>query len=139
MLASRNSQKVWQQFVDLEGTTDRIVSVNDFSQMRDYLMLRLLMASGQRCGALANLTLQQYERGVTTGDLYLRQTQNHNTFGGVQRAGQAILGCRVKANGGNIQGPYATIVRKSTLGVGSESWRTSGAAAFYKFQWSWVR
>jgi integrase len=78
MLATKTSQDVRELFTELEDP-DRLVSVGEFSEMRDFLMLRLLMASGQRCGALANLTVAEYERGQMTGDLFVTQTHHHKT------------------------------------------------------------
>ena len=42
------------------------VAVSDFSSMRDYLLLRVMMASGQCCGAASNLTIKEYEDGIWT-------------------------------------------------------------------------
>jgi integrase len=71
MLASPISrQSIRRRYQELEPT-----GLFDFAQMRDYLMLRLLVASGQRAGALANLTVAEFE----TWELYVTQTTQHKT------------------------------------------------------------
>jgi integrase len=47
---------------DPQATAD----VKIFSAMRDYLLLRVMMASGQRCGAASNLNIQEYADGIWT-------------------------------------------------------------------------
>jgi integrase len=73
MLASPISQSSRRRYQELEE--DEPTGLFDFAQMRDYLMLRLLVASGQRAGALANLTVAEFE----TWELYVTQTTQHKT------------------------------------------------------------
>ena len=47
---------------DPQATAD----VKTFSAMLDYLLLRVMMASGQRCGAASNLNIQEYADGIWT-------------------------------------------------------------------------
>ena len=77
MLASPMSQSVRRRYQELEE--DEHVALIDFAQMRDYLMLRLLVASGQRAGELANLTVAEFEAGTQTRELYVTQTTQHKT------------------------------------------------------------
>ena len=62
------------------------VAVSDFSSMRDYLLLRVMMASGQRCGAASNLTIKEYEDGIWTESdgkiIYTTRTLRHKTSSG---------------------------------------------------------
>ena len=71
------SLSVRRRYQELEE--DEPVALIDFAQMRDYLMLRLLVASGQRAGALANLTVAEFEAGTQTRELYVTQTTQHKT------------------------------------------------------------
>jgi integrase len=79
MLASPMSQSIRQRFSEIDEDEDEPTSLSDFAQMRDYLMLRLLVASGQRAGALANLTVAEFKAGKQTRDLYVTQTTQHKT------------------------------------------------------------
>ena len=84
-----NSQRTREiiQMYDYIATQERpTVSVADFSAMRDYLLLRVLMTSGQRCGAASNLTLYEFGSGVWTETegkhVFLTRTLRHKTSSG---------------------------------------------------------
>jgi hypothetical protein len=59
-------------------------TVNSFSAMRNYLLLRVMMASGQRCEAASagvyNLTIYEFSNGVWTEGkqrVYITRTLRH--------------------------------------------------------------
>ena len=70
LICGKSSKQMVRKFMRLEKEGDANVSVSDFTMFRDYLMLRLLLASAQRPGAIANLTEQEFRTGKwdhTTG------------------------------------------------------------------------
>ena len=59
------------------------VDIETFSNCRNYILYMLMLDSGQRCGAAANLAMEEYSNGEwTTVDgerLYITQTVVHKT------------------------------------------------------------
>ena len=83
LICGKSSKQMVRKFMKLEMAGDANVSVSDFTQFRDYLMLRLLLASAQRPGAIANLTEREFQTGKwdhTSGTArYLTFTVRHKT------------------------------------------------------------
>ena len=83
LICGKLSKQMVRKFMRLEKEGDANVSVFGFTTFRDYLMLRLLLASAQRPGAIANLTEQEFRSGKwdhTTGTArYLTFTVRHKT------------------------------------------------------------
>ena len=94
----RLSREDFQSFVNRERATEiareyknlrenptRAVDINRFAELRDYLLLRVITASGQRCGAVGNLTVEEFDDGVQhNNDLYVTKTLRHKTAAGGQ-------------------------------------------------------
>ena len=95
--AERLTSEDFQSFVDSDKAKEirsqyemvvannplQAVDINTFAELRDYLLLLLVItASGQRCGAVGNLTI---ENGVRRPDnLYVTKTLRHKTAAGGQ-------------------------------------------------------
>ena len=81
---SARARQIKKMYADVKEKENPIVGVNDFASMRDYLLLRVLVASGQRCGAASNLTLYEYLNGTWTNNnrLYVTRTLRHKTSSG---------------------------------------------------------
>ena len=81
---SDRARQIKKMYAEVKGKEHPIVGVNDFASMRDYLLLRVLIASGQRCGAASNLTLYEYVNGTWTNNnrLYVTRTLRHKTSAG---------------------------------------------------------
>ena len=63
----------------------QVVDINTFAELRDYLLLLVITASGQRCGAAANLTVEEFEQGVEhLNSIYVTKTLRHKTAAGGQ-------------------------------------------------------
>ena len=54
LVSGKRSKRMVRKFIHLEKEDDANVSVSDFTMFRDNLMLRLLLDSAQRPGAIAN-------------------------------------------------------------------------------------
>ena len=63
---SARAKEIKKMYADIKKQENPTVSVNDFAAMRDYLLLRVLVASGQRCGAASNLTIYEFLNGTWT-------------------------------------------------------------------------
>ena len=64
LICGKRSKRMVREFMRLvEKEDDANVSVSTFTMLRDYLMLRLLLSSAQRPGAIANLTEQEFMTG----------------------------------------------------------------------------
>ena len=83
---AREYQNLWKnptRAVDINPT--RAVDINQFAKLRDYLVLRVITASGQRCGAAGNLTVEEFDQGIKhSNDLYVTKTLRHKTAAGGQ-------------------------------------------------------
>ena len=58
------------------------VDINTFAELRDYLLLLVIAASGQRCGAAGNLTVEEFEQGVLRDNIFITKTLRHKTAAG---------------------------------------------------------
>ena len=78
---SQRANEIKRMFLSIQNQDDPIVSVNEFAAMRDYLLMRVLLASGQRCGAASNLTIFEYQNGTTSGpeQVFVTRTLRHKT------------------------------------------------------------
>lgn len=80
---SPRATEIKQMFDDVATKENPTVGINDFTAMRDYLLLRVLMASGQRCGAASNLTIYEFSNGRWTESdkqrVYVTRTLCHKT------------------------------------------------------------
>ena len=73
------------KFEMLANNPTEVVDINNFAELRDYLLLLVLTASGQRCGAAANLTVEEFEQGVEhANSIYVTKTLCHKTAAGGQ-------------------------------------------------------
>jgi integrase len=63
---SGRALEIMKIFDTMAADSQATADVKTFSAMRDYLLLRVMIASGQRCGAASNLTIQAYADGVWT-------------------------------------------------------------------------
>ena len=81
---SQRANEIKRMFLSIQNQDDPIVSVNEFAAMRDYLLMRVLLASGQRCGAASNLTIFEYQNGTTSGpeQVFVTRTLRHKTAAG---------------------------------------------------------
>ena len=61
------------------------VDINTFAELWDYLLLLVITASGQQCGAVGNLTVEEFEQGVEhDNNIYINRTLRHKTAAGGQ-------------------------------------------------------
>ena len=85
-LAFTNSAKAKElkaTYKELADDPQRAVGINTFAKLRDYLLVRVITASAQRCGAAGNLTLEEFDNGVKhTNDLFVTKTLRHKTAAG---------------------------------------------------------
>ena len=59
------------------------VDINTFAELRDYLLLRVIKASSQRCGAAGNLIVEEFNKGIQhTDSLFVTHTLRHKTAAG---------------------------------------------------------
>ena len=84
---SQRAKEIKKMYEDVAGEERPTVGLNSFSAMRDYLLLRVMMASGQRCGAASNLTIYEFSNGVWTETegkqrVYITRTLRHKTSSG---------------------------------------------------------
>ena len=69
-----------KEYKRLADNPTRAVDINTFAELRDYMMLRVITASDQRCGVAGNLTVEEFEKGVQrTNDLCVTKTLRHKT------------------------------------------------------------
>jgi integrase len=83
---SERAREIIQMYETVARDKQPTVAVNNFSAMRDYLLLSVMMASWQRCGAASNLTIQEFSDGVWTETdgkkVYTTRTLCHKTSSG---------------------------------------------------------
>ena len=77
------AEKIKKTFASIKSDNNKTVDIQTFANCRDYILCMLMLDSGQRCGAAANLTMEEYNNGEwTTVDgelLYITQTVVHKT------------------------------------------------------------
>ena len=75
--------RIKKTFASIKSDNNKTVDIQTFANCRDYILCMLMLDSGQRCGAAANLTMEEYNNGEwTTVDgelLYITQTVVHKT------------------------------------------------------------
>ena len=54
---SAKAKELKEAYKELSDDPQQAVDVNTFAELRNYLLVRVITASGQRCGAAGNLTL----------------------------------------------------------------------------------
>ena len=82
---SKRARQIGMEYKRLGENPTRAVDINRFAELRDYLLLWVITASGQRCGAAGNLTVEEFENGVQhNNDLYVIKTPRHKTTAGGQ-------------------------------------------------------
>ena len=80
---SAKAKQLKAEYQKIAEDPERAVDPNTFAELRDYLLVRVITASGQRCGAAGNLTLEEFDKGVEhTDDLYITKTLRHKTAAG---------------------------------------------------------
>ena len=77
---SAKAKQLKEEYRQLSDDPQRAVDPNTFAKLRDYLLVRVITASGQQCGAAGNLTLEELDNGVKhTEDLFVTKTLRHKT------------------------------------------------------------
>ena len=75
--------EIERKFLALENRTLTDVGREEYAGLRDHLIMKLLCRSGQRPGALANLTVEKFKNGQwderSDPPLFVTQTQVHKT------------------------------------------------------------
>ena len=85
LVNSDKAMEIAREYHNLRENPPRAVDLNRFAELRDYLLLRVLAASGQRCGAAGNLTVEEFEQGIQhTNELFVTKTLRHKTAAGGQ-------------------------------------------------------
>ena len=81
---SARAKEIKKMYADIKKQENPTVSMNDFAAMRDYLLLRVLVVSGQRCGAASNLTIYKFLNGTWTDNnrICVSRTLRHKTSSG---------------------------------------------------------
>lgn len=87
------------------------IEVNEFCTVRDYLMLMLVLGSAQRSGALANLTVDEFEKGEWIEHTYVTKTLVHKTqsLGPAKLYWDNTLKCIADAYLNNMRQIFATL------------------------------
>ena len=65
LVHGKKSVKMQNEFLKLKANAVKYMEENRICQFRDYLMLMVLIASAQRPGSLANLTIEEFTNGET--------------------------------------------------------------------------
>ena len=77
------AKEIRAEYVRLGENPNEAVDIIKFAELRDYLLLLVITASGQRCGAAGNLTVGEFRNGVHhSEDLYVTRTLRHKTSAG---------------------------------------------------------
>ena len=80
---SDKAKDIKQKYEEVLSKPNDIVDINTFAELRDYLLLRVITASGQRCGAAGNLTLEEFSNGIQhTDNLFVTHSLRHKTAAG---------------------------------------------------------
>jgi hypothetical protein len=74
-------------YEDVASQEQPTVGLTSFSVMRDYLLLQVMMGSGQRCRVASNLTIYEFSNGVWTETegkqrVYITRTLRHKILSG---------------------------------------------------------
>ena len=85
-LGGKKAIKIKSKYETLANDPMQVVDINTFAELRDYLLLLLVItASGQRCGAAGNLTVEEFEQGVEhPNSIFVTKTLHHKTAAGGQ-------------------------------------------------------
>ena len=80
---SAKAKELKEAYKELSDDPQWAVDLNTFAELRDYLLVRVITASGQPCGAAGNLTLKEFGNGVKhTDDLFVTKILRHKTAAG---------------------------------------------------------
>ena len=80
---SNKAKEIREEYVRLADNPNEAVDIMKFAELRDYLLLLVITASGQRWGAAGNLTVGEFRNGVHhSEDLYITRTLRHKTSAG---------------------------------------------------------
>ena len=109
LVNSERATKIVMEYKNLRENPTRGVDINRFPELRDYLLLRVITASGQRCGAAGNHSRGVRKRGSTQQRPVCYK--NATAQNGCWRPSQVNVEPRTKANGNIIQGCNAPNVR----------------------------
>ena len=78
---SAKAKELKAAYKDLGDNPQRAVDINTFAELWDYLLVRVITASAQQCGAAGNL--EEFDNGVQhTDDLFVTRTLRHKTAAG---------------------------------------------------------
>ena len=87
-IGSAKAKEIQSKYQMLADNPMHAVDINTLAELRDYLLLLIITASGLRCGAAANLTVEEFQNGLhETENLYVTKTLRHKTAA----SGQAKL------------------------------------------------
>ena len=77
------AEDIQKTFASINSDVNKTVDIQTFANCRDYILCMLMLDSGQRCGAAANLTMDEFNNGEWTTvdgeELYITQTVVHKT------------------------------------------------------------
>ena len=77
------AEQIKKTFELIKSDANKVVDIQTFANCRDFLLCMLMLGSGQRCGAAANLTMEEFNNGewaTVEGEyLYITQTVVHKT------------------------------------------------------------
>lgn len=80
---SDKAKEIKSEYVRFADNPNEAVDIMKFAELRDYLLLLVMTASGQRCGAVANLTVGEFRNGFQhSEDLFITKTLRHKTSAG---------------------------------------------------------
>ena len=80
---SNKAKEIRSEYLRLADNLNEAVDIMKFAELRDYLLLLVITATGQRCGAAGNLTVREFRNGVHhSEDLYITRTLRHKTSAG---------------------------------------------------------
>ena len=77
------AEEIKKTFASINSDDNKTVDIQTFANCRDYILCMLMLDSGQRCGAAANLTMDEFNNSEWTTvdgeELYITQTVVHKT------------------------------------------------------------
>ena len=80
---SNKAKEIQKKYQTVSNNPMHAMDINTFAEFRDYLLLRVITASGQRCGAAGNLTVEEFNKGIQhTDSLFVTHTLHHKTAAG---------------------------------------------------------
>ena len=84
-VAGDKAREIRSKYNMVASNPTQAVDINTFAELRDYLLLLVITASGQRCGAAGNLTVEEFEQGVDhPNNIFVTKTLRHKTAAGGQ-------------------------------------------------------